>query len=71
MVRSFTDHPKYAPYQAAVPKIDLKTPNPPKAPLSAESSRMDFSKEDHLGKREGPRKAHPAPKSGAPDDDDD
>jgi YVTN family beta-propeller protein len=46
MFRSFTDHPSFAPYTAATPKIALDTPNPPNAPLSAESSRMDFSTED-------------------------
>src|SRR5262249_1161295 len=46
MFRSFTDHPNFATYTAAIPKIALDTPNPPNAPLSNESAQMDFSRED-------------------------
>jgi hypothetical protein len=46
MFRSFTDKPTFTPYVAAVPAINLDTRNPATAPLSQESSRMDFSRED-------------------------
>jgi hypothetical protein len=46
MSRSFTDRPSLRPYAAVTPAIPLDQPNPPNAPLAAESSRMDFSVED-------------------------
>jgi YVTN family beta-propeller protein len=81
MVRSFTDHPRFTPYTVAVPKIDLNTPNPPNAPLSRESSQMDFTKEDRAPEAllnraiwesvKGAGKPMPAHKSGVPDNDGD
>jgi len=46
MFNSFTDDADFSSYQAEKPEQSLTEPNPPDAPLSAESARMDFSKED-------------------------
>jgi hypothetical protein len=46
LTRSFTDTPNQAPYDAIQPEQSLTEPNPPNAPLSTASARMDFSRED-------------------------
>ena len=79
MFRSFTDRPDFTPYTAAIPAIDLATPNPPDAPLAAESAQMDFSTEDQAPKAllnraiwesvKGPGAPMPKIKSALPDDD--
>ncbi len=51
MFNSFTDNADLSPYQAEKPEQSLTEPNPTNAPLSAESARMDFSKEDRAPER--------------------
>jgi YVTN family beta-propeller protein len=46
MGASFTDSPKFTPYDAIKPQQSLTTLNSTRAPLAAASARMDFSRED-------------------------
>ncbi len=79
MFNSFTDDADFSPYQAEKPEQSLTEPNPTNAPLSAESARMDFSKEDRAPERllneaiwqsvKGAGNRMPAPRGGSDEDD--
>jgi hypothetical protein len=49
MFNSFTNHPNFTPYTAVKPAASVLTAvNGPNAPLTAQTSKMDYTQEDRL-----------------------